>query len=397
MARLVEGLWDCPYCGTKGIGGLKRECPNCGKPRGEDTKFYMAGQKKYLSDDQAKKVGTRPDWYCGHCDSLNPDSATNCIGCGAPRDSSEGDYFTIRQRVEAEKAAEQRRERALTDDAEYVHHPRPTKEYECSYNVQSQTPKEHKETHHSCDAKSSSAFSVTNIGTLFRQYKQPIAFIVLIVLLISMFAFILTPKIKTGTVDGFRWERTFEVLEYKTVNESDWHLPAEARLQYTNREIKTYEKVLDHYETKTRHYSEQVFDHYDVSYSYRDNGNGTFSEQEHRTPVYRTETRTETYQEPVYRNDPVYATKYYYEIERWVHKTNVETADYGQNPVWGTYDYADNEKEGNRSEQYFLTVTLGKKSKEYSMEFEEWKSLSIGSNIKLKTYITGRAEIYNEK
>ena len=47
MGRLVEGLWDCPYCGTKGIGGLTQTCPNCGKTRGEETKFYMGSRKRF--------------------------------------------------------------------------------------------------------------------------------------------------------------------------------------------------------------------------------------------------------------------------------------------------------------------------------------------------------------
>ena len=31
MGKIVVGRWDCSYCGTKGIRGSERECPNCGK------------------------------------------------------------------------------------------------------------------------------------------------------------------------------------------------------------------------------------------------------------------------------------------------------------------------------------------------------------------------------
>lgn len=42
---MTLGYWDCPFCDTKGIEDIKKECLNCGKPRKEDTKFYMKGEK----------------------------------------------------------------------------------------------------------------------------------------------------------------------------------------------------------------------------------------------------------------------------------------------------------------------------------------------------------------
>ena len=39
MGKLVMGYWDCPYCSTKHIEGTKRECPSCGKPRGQEVLY----------------------------------------------------------------------------------------------------------------------------------------------------------------------------------------------------------------------------------------------------------------------------------------------------------------------------------------------------------------------
>ena len=41
MGKLVEGLWDCPFCGNKRIRAGQKTCPSCGHPQDENTKFYM--------------------------------------------------------------------------------------------------------------------------------------------------------------------------------------------------------------------------------------------------------------------------------------------------------------------------------------------------------------------
>ncbi|MFR3344153.1 MAG: hypothetical protein ACLTS6_09085 [Anaerobutyricum sp.] len=42
-----------------------------------------------------------------------------------------------------------------------------------------------------------------------------------------------SPTVKKVTIDDFDWERTINVEEIVTHNESDWSLPNDARLQYT--------------------------------------------------------------------------------------------------------------------------------------------------------------------
>ena len=77
--KLVMGYWDCSYCGHKGIKGTVRECPSCGKPRGNDTKFYMKAHNHsevvsrgdYLTDSEAASKGQGADWQCAYCGGLN--------------------------------------------------------------------------------------------------------------------------------------------------------------------------------------------------------------------------------------------------------------------------------------------------------------------------------------
>lgn len=33
MGKIIEGLWDCPFCGNKRIRAGQKTCPDCGHPR----------------------------------------------------------------------------------------------------------------------------------------------------------------------------------------------------------------------------------------------------------------------------------------------------------------------------------------------------------------------------
>ena len=95
--KIVEGIWDCPYCDATSIGGLQKYCPNCGHPQDKDTKFRLGEKKRYLTDDEISKVGTDPDWACDYCDSLNNSKYKYCHNCGASREKDTKDYFDLHQ------------------------------------------------------------------------------------------------------------------------------------------------------------------------------------------------------------------------------------------------------------------------------------------------------------
>ena len=166
---------------------------------------------------------------------------------------------------------------------------------------------------------------------------------------------------------------------------------------YSQEEIYEYKQVLDHYETKTRQVSEQVLDGYDtVVTGHRDLGNGYFEEITSEVPRYRTEYRTETYEEPVYISVPIYETKYYYEIDKWMHDRNIKTNGHDKNPYWGEFTLADKEKEGPRTTKYEMTGTvMDKKEKEYTFQIseQEWKTYNIGDEITVTINNLGMVEI----
>ena len=86
MGKIFEGYWNCSYCGTNKIRGSIRNCPNCGKPRGNDVKFYMDSTSQEVANSD--KVNKNPDWLCSFCDSLNSDSIEICPSCGHSREEN---------------------------------------------------------------------------------------------------------------------------------------------------------------------------------------------------------------------------------------------------------------------------------------------------------------------
>ena len=394
MGRTIEGFWDCPYCGQKRIGGLKRKCTNCGASRGEDIKFYMADPTNYISDKKAKEVGKNPDWLCSYCGSYNSDNDVECKDCGATRTESEKNYFEIQKKKQLKEAEENKEntysgtdvydttveEVSKEDVSEYFDYKRNIDAYNGILEKQDDSFRKNT----SIDWKNILQWGGIGLG---------------VISLIVALVFILMPKTQEGTIDAFSWSRSISVEEYKTVDESGWSLPGGARLHYTQEEIRSYKQVIDHYETKTRTYTEQVIDHYeDVVVGHRDNGNGTFEEITSQRPVYRTETRTETYQDPVYRDEPIYDTKYYYEIDKWLHKEYVKTSGKDKKPYWGEYQYGEKEREGNKVEEYKIVV-INKDNEEntYTVDYKTWEGLNVGNTVELKVYINGHAELITDE
>lgn len=340
MSEIIEGLWDCPYCDQKGIGGLTKSCPNCGHPQDEGTKFYLGSEKRVLDKETAKNYGKGADWTCSYCGSNNRCTLSECANCGGSREESSGDYFTNQKKTQG-----------------IVANPAPKKEL----NVKSETP-----------------WPILLRRKILMKRLSIIAAIV--VLLLAVF----WPKNVTAVVQDKNWDRSIDVEVYKTVKESDWSVPAGGREYDHKQEIHHYNHVVDHYESVDVQKSREVLDGYDSHTEYSDNGDGTFTSHTVQTPRYRTEYYTETEQRPVYRDDPIYQTKYYYEIERWVVHHTVDTDGKADEPYWGEVVLEDGQREGSRREKYQVSFET-KKGKVYEKEFslEEWNRFRIGDKKKL--------------
>lgn len=343
MGKIIIGCWDCTYCGTCKISGELRECPNCGHPRDKDIKFYMDDPEHFAADPD--KVSREADWLCENCDSLNPASVTICPSCGTPRGAASPDYFDNKEkREQEEREAQQKLEERLNPQAA---------------------------------AQKSSSSGTGRPSSPLKRFLP----IVIIAAVIALVLFLVLPKDKNLEIVSCGWERSVEVEVYKEVEENSWELPADAYDVTTRQEIYAYDHVLDHYETRTRQVSERVLDGYDISYSYRDLGNGHFEQVENRTPRYRTEYHTETYQEPIYRDDPIYKTRYYYLVMRWVSDHWETTSGENDEPYFADVAVSAMVRTGSQTEDYRVTDTKGKT---YRAAYDIWKKLHAGDHVKAK-------------
>ena len=340
--KIIEGLWDCPYCGQKGIGGLTKSCPNCAHPQDADTKFYLGEKKEALDEEKAKDYGKGADWTCAFCGSMNRYSSTNCNNCGAQREDSSGDYFENRRKEQAAKPQPQ---------------PQPQK------------PK-----------------------------KKRWPLILAILAVIAVIFLVTRPKDKATTVVDKTWQRAIEVETLTAVREQSWSQPPQdARNVTKQRAIRDYEAVLDHYEEQAYDVPYDVLDHYDTEIEYEDNGDGTFTEVEHEVPVYRTEYRSV----PVYRQEPIYDTLYEYDIDKWVHSRTERAGgscyeprsdllragnwSVEAEPYWPDTRLGGSERASGRSEEYILYFADAK-GKSYSARVPEdlWNKYSRDKSVELE-------------
>ena len=346
----VWGYWDCTYCRTKTIRGDKTDCPNCGHGRDENVKFYMRNDLlEYVPPEQ---TNWEQNWICSYCKYQNSAQLTKCDYCGASKTESEKNYSDVK-----------------SDSSEL-------QDNNCNSGIDCRTESE---SNHS-DAQSDLSENMSKILKI-----GIISFIVVSVIMFLVWLFI--PVQREMVIDSFSWNREIQIEQMRTVDESDWSLPDDARLSYTNQEIRKYDKIIDHYETKTRKVSEKVLDHYEtVKDGYRDLGNGQFEEVTKQKPVYRTEYRTETYEEPVYKKVPVYDTKYYYEIDRWFYLCSANSNGTDKEPYWKILNLKDDERESKRTEHYYIHCIYNDNITEYEIPFDTWNTLEVNQCISFKTF-----------
>lgn len=396
--KIVMGYWDCKYCGTKKIKGTYQDCQYCGATRGTDTKFYMSGPVEYLNEEDAERKGKGADWLCAYCDTLNSTLDSSCNRCGASRSDSSKDYFQL-QKEKENKILEEKRHKAELERS-YREDNYSSSNNSMTYKNTSYKGTSYKSSYKNSVSKASYNDSNDDISgntnyslfqNIFEFLKENIgmlAGIIGAIAFIGLLVMLLIPKEETLVVTNTAWEYDIRVESYETVRESDWDLPTGARLAYTEEEIQSYVTVLDHYETKTRTYTEQEISGYTTEYSYSDNGDGTFTETSYQVPQYTTVTKTETYEEPVYRQDPVYATKYYYDIDKWIYKRTVTTQGNDRQPYWGDLNLRSNEREGGRSEHYYIIAYIADDEnmveQRYEVDKVRWQETNIGNELRVK-------------
>ena len=284
------GRWDCRYCGHVGNLGPETKCAGCGAPRDPDVKFYLPEDAEYVADEnRLKQARAGVDWNCDHCGADNKAGTNICRSCGNPRTEED----------ESRRVVEYGLDEVPHSDRDT----RPKKE-------EKQQPE---------PEKAKKKMSRTGcIGCL-----------VVVLAIIGLLGYLLWPHDTIVTVAGLSWERTIEIEQRRPVKEDGWSLPAGATLIRKYRDIHHYDKVLDHYENRTKMVKVKVGEERYVC-GKKDLGNGYFEDKYCTRPKY--EQRKEEVREPVYRKEPVYKTKYEYTVFKWL-KDHTNKADGKQKPA----------------------------------------------------------------
>jgi hypothetical protein len=341
---IYVGRWDCPTCGTTGNIGPETRCPNCGASRPEDVRFYLATDAEVVRDKRRiaeAKAGA--DWRCGHCSSHNKAGVEVCETCGNPHDQFSED-LQLEQREyppgQVPNAA-----------------PREAKTLE-QYEEQARRHQ----------------------ASRFRKLRPIIALgiIGLVALILSGFF----PMSVDARVVGFYWERTTQMEHYESVSYEDWSVPSAAFDVEGFQAVHHYEKEYSHTETRYRDVREQVGTETYVCGKV-DMGNGYFQDRYCTRPVYTT--RSEPYRYDVYRDIPVYRTKYRFQLMQWVPKPAyaLRLEGNGHDPRWPQPPASlqgEDWRKGKSEGQYTVVVYTGQ---EYTEEVgpRYWEGLRLGIEI----------------
>lgn len=154
--------------------------------------------------------------------------------------------------------------------------------------------------------------------------------IIIIFLAVIINAFILWPRTYVITVNTVTWESTVEISKLRTFDESGWILPPGARLEYTSREVREYDDD----------------------------------------------------------DEPVYDTRYYYEIDRWCHERDVIEQGTDKKTYYGIVVFGENEREERRFMTYTITcITEKGKDLMLTVDEKDWRELRAGDHVKIETQL----------
>jgi hypothetical protein len=336
-----EGCWNCTACGKRAIRGSKKFCGGCGHPRGDDVTFYLPEDAQEITDETVlERAKAGPDWVCPYCGGDNPSIDTFCSGCGASQDGAQ--KRDVREIYDRDKTA---------DAAPPPQQPiaaRPRKKF-------------------------------SRAGC--------VAVIVALISIAALLYFIFKPREVDLKVEGFKWERTIRVEEFKTLTESGWEgeIPSDARVLSRKKEIHHVNKI----QVGTRQVTKTVTERKQtgtkkVKVGVKDLGNGYFEDIYENQPVYKDVQRQVVENEPVYRDDPVYATKITYQIDRWVPAAEKTKSGKDRMPKWP--QLSAKERAADRKESFHIKFK-DPDQKEYiyqAKDEQHWKSFEMGDVYRAK-------------
>jgi hypothetical protein len=331
MSKTYEMLWDCQFCGTsKNLGLTHRFCPNCGSPQNPDSRYYPSEEDMVEVQDH-KFVGV--DVTCPSCNQLNGAASEFCGQCGSPltagaraktldiqRAGVGGTFGSsgARDVVKEKHESEMRRVGIIQDE------------------------------------KSKGGMNWGLFGIIG---------VVLVAIIGAIVAF--TWKTETTlVVTDHEWERSITIEEYSRFSESNWSDSRPAGDDVTMGTCSRRERT-----------TRQVADGETCRSVRRDQGDGTFRNEQECTTNYRSE--------------PVYGDWCSWSGYRWEFSEELkEEGDLSDEPEWPRTNLncegdrrVGCERESGREEHYWLLFSGTEDETDYRCDMTQavWEATSVES------------------
>lgn len=331
--KTYQMLWDCPNCGTDKLLGVNHR--HCPNCGSPQNPAW----RYFPPDDQKIAVEDHvfqgADKLCPACETPNSIKATFCGGCGSP--------------LEGAKAAKVRSDQIVAEGESFV----------------ADSAKNAKQ-----DFAAQKAASKTQ-PAVKKKNKVPWvvlgAIVAVVVTLVMLFTWKKTAQV---VVIGHSWERTIAIERFQPGSDSSWcdSLPFDAYQVSRKREVRDHKQVPDGETCSTRR---------------KDQGDGTYKESRECKPKYRDE--------------PIYADKCYYQINRWTKVRSERTAGEALTPapVWPAVTLAHVgqclgcEREGARGQSYKVLFREEPAERAHDCSFDEakWSTFKVGSRFASKVSV----------
>ena len=210
---------------------------------------------------------------------------------------------------------------------------------------------------------------------------------------------LIAPKTYTAELVSKTWERGIKLEELTTCHESGWSMPDGAVKTSEAREVKSYDRQLDYIETVPVKKTKKVpCGSHEEPGPVRDNHNGTFTQTTVTVTDYEEEEYIDYEEVNHYKNVPIYATKFYYDIDRWLPIYPViKRGTYQDEPEYPSVTLSDKIREAGRTEIYEVTFqyTCKDKIKTASKRLFkiEWDALQVNQKYDITLQLGAIKEI----
>lgn len=354
----LELHWHCPHCGTQNVGSAQT-CISCGSPQPKDVVFEQQSASELLKDaEKIKAAQQAPDVHCPFCGTRNNSDAVECTQCG-------GDLKDGVRRVTGQVLGAFGSQPASVTDIPCPSCRQPNSSL-ASFCVYCGSPLQQQKQPQPVPTSSVKAPERED----GKQKKFPLFLIIILALVsIACITGILIAVLSGGqneplksTVTNLEWVRRIEILELQPVTRENWRDDIGSSNQILSCEERYWRTQADPAPGAV----EVCGTPYTV-----DQGNGY----------------AEVVQDCVYE---IYKDYCSYETQDWVLLDTLQTSGSDQYAYWAEYNLNSNQKTGDQSEQYSITLNAdGQVYRYQTSDFNFYQQVEYGSEWWIETGLLG--------